>query len=109
MRRFNTAITRASLAIGMIARGLPIAAHAQRYQVKDAQSTVASRQDPRAAARLAQQLEMRGSGRVSEIERLPVPNRRSSRIRLNAERTDLHQDLGIIGLGYTDRASGVAC
>ena len=61
------------------------------------------------AAFVARGYELAQPGRVAEIERLPAPDRRGGRIRLNAPRTDLHQDLGIIGLGYTDRAAGVAC
>ena len=46
MRRFNTAITGASLAIGMIAGGLlmPPAAHAQRYLVNGHPATAKEEQ-----------------------------------------------------------------
>jgi hypothetical protein len=70
MRRFNTAITRASLAIGMIAGGLLMApaAHAQRYLVNGHPATAKEEQLLRSHGFTAGAWVMNGRGISLDVE-----------------------------------------
>ena len=77
MRRFNTAITGASLAIGMIAGGLlmPPAAHAQRYLVNGHPATAKEEQLLRSYGFAAGAWRMSGWGISPDVEHADTESR----------------------------------